>query len=322
MRFEAFDRDKTHVITMISNPMRYGSRVKLFRKFEKHIHEHTPNLWVCELQNGSRPFTVTEQDNPQHLQLRTESVLWHKENCLNLIIQKLPSDWENVVWIDADIRFENLGQVDEETGDRYGDWLEEIIQELQISKVVQCFETAIDLGPNGEALAIHKSFMSQYVRNGYIHPDKPYSAYHPGFCWAARRSAIDAIGGLYDRSILGSGDRNMAMALIGKVALSYNDQISESYKRDLADYERECTQNIRFNVGFVKGTIFHDWHGRKKDRRYADRWKILVKHEYDPDRDIKRDWQGVYCFTERKPYLEADVKSYFSSRNEDSIDLT
>lgn len=320
MQFEAFDRDKFHVVTMISNPLRFKSRYNLLKKFEKHVLEHTPNLWVCELQQGDRPFCVTEKGNPRHLQLRTRSVMWHKENCLNLMIQKLPTDWENVAWIDADVRFERLGFTDSE-GNRHGDWVEEIIHELQVYDIVQCFETAIDLGPNGEAMNVHRSFMSQWVKAGFIHPDKPYSHYHPGFAWAARRQALDAIGGLYDRSVLGSGDRNMAMALVGKVELSYNDQISDGYKRDLFDYQAQCVDKIKFNVGYVKGSIFHDWHGRKKDRKYADRWKILVDHKYDPDRDIIRDWQGVYKFTAEKPLLEAEIKAYFGSRNEDSIDL-
>lgn len=309
MDFASIRKDNFHVITMISNPVRFNSRYNLFRKFERHILEFTENLWVCELQLGDRPFVITDPKNKRHLQLRTWDEMWHKENCLNLLIERLPSDWETVAWLDADIEFTRK------------DWVEETLHQLQVYKVVQCFETAIDLSPSGSALSIHRSFMSQYIKGGCYHPETPYQHWHPGFAWAARREAIDEMGGLYDRSILGSGDRNMALALIGKVDLSYNQQISEGYKRDLRDYERECLQYVNLDVGYVSGNINHYWHGKKKDRRYADRWEILVNQEFDPDRDIKKDWQGVYQITTRKPHLRDAIRQYFRARNEDSIDL-
>lgn len=309
MRHESFDRDKFHVITMISNPVRFKSRYDLYKKFENHILQHTNNLWTCELQLGDRPFCITDPCNPQHFQLRTWDELWHKENCLNYLIERLPKDWETVAWIDADVEFVRK------------DWVNETLHQLQVYQVVQMFESAIDLSPSGSTIGVHKSFMSEYLRGGCYHPDRPYQHWHPGFAWAARREAIDSLGGLYDRSILGSGDRNMALAFINRVDLSYNHQISEAYKRDLKDYEREAVLGLNLDVGCVAGTLIHNWHGKKKDRKYADRWEILVNHIYDPDRDIKFDWQGIYQLTQRKPELRDAIRSYFRSRNEDSIDM-
>ncbi len=310
-----FDLDKAHVVTMISNPVRYESRYELFFPFQEHILKSTPNLWVCELQTGDRPFVLTDPTNPQHLQLRSVEELWHKENCLNLMIRKmaiLRPDWKYVAWIDADVQFTRP------------DWFSEMIHQLQVYHVLQMFETATDLGPTGQAITIHESFMSKYLKKGAPHPgdlnddEEWYMQYgHPGYAWAATRRAINTMGGLYDRSILGSGDRNMAYALIGRVAMSYNEAITEAYKRDLADYEQECLQ-LGMDVGCMEGNLLHAYHGPKQLRGYKSRWQILTENEYDPDRDIKLDAQGLYQLTTRKPRLRDDIRAYFRQRDEDS----
>jgi hypothetical protein len=48
--------------------------------------------------------------------------------------------------------------------------------------------------------------------NPYI--NKGVNFWHPGFAWACTRKAYDKMEGLYDLSILGSGDHNMALSLI------------------------------------------------------------------------------------------------------------
>lgn len=309
MPLKSFSKDRFHVITMISNPVRWKSRYELYQKFAAHMVNLNVNFWTCELQLGDRPFCITDAENPRHLQLRTIDEIWHKENCLRLLIQRLPSDWQTVAWLDADIEFVRK------------DWVLETLHQLQVYEVVQLFETAIDLSPSGSTMKVHHSFMSKYLQGGCYHPETEYHFWHPGFAWAATRRAIDAMGGgPYDKSILGSGDRNTALALIGKVDLSYNHGISDAYKRDLKDFETECLL-LNHDVGCVGGTILHNWHGRKKDRRYADRWEILVDHIYDPDRDIKADWQGVYQLTERKSQLRDAIRGYNRSRREDSIDV-
>jgi hypothetical protein len=96
--------------------------------------------------------------------------------------------------------------------------------------------------------------------------------------------------------------------------------ITESYKRKLLQWQDRVERTIQRNVGYVKGTIIHGWHGNFKDRRYRERWDILSTCGYDPDVDIKRDWQGLYTFDKVKPKLRDLLKHYFLQRNEDSTD--
>lgn len=298
---------------MISNPVRYESRYELYKKFASKVLHHTPNLWTIELQLGDRPFAITDPSNPRHIQLRHWDELWHKENALNIGISHLPPDWETVAWIDADIEFVRH------------DWLEETLHQLQVYQIVQMFETAVDLGPAGQTLSVHQSFMSQYIHKGAIHPETTYQEWHPGYCWAARREAIDAMGQLYDKAILGAGDRHMALAFVGKAHLSFHPGTTSAYQQDIMNYQGRCETSIRRDVGFVDGTILHTWHGKKVDRRYWDRWQILVKNEYIPWRDIKRNSYGVYQLhddmSNRFIRLRDEIRAYLRERNEDSIDL-
>jgi hypothetical protein len=313
MRYESFDRDKFHVVTMISNPANFSSRYRLFKKFETYIHQHTPNLTVCELQLGDRPFAITEANNPKHIQLRHWDELWHKENALNIAISRLPDDWETVAWIDADVEFLQK------------DWIGDTLNQLQVYKIVQMFDTAIDLGPDNQALQIHKSFMGQYIRKGAMHPETAYGEWHPGYAWAARREAIDDIGMLYDKAALGAGDRHMALAFVGKAELSFHQKTSSAYQQSIMDYQDRCWASLRRDVGFVPGSLVHDFHGKKKDRRYHDRWQVLIKNDYRPDTDLKRNSYGVFQLhddlTLRSIRLRDEIRAYFRQRNEDSIDL-
>ncbi len=301
-----------HVITVISNPVRYKSRYHLYEKFKNYATCHGATLWTVEIAFGDRPFEVTQAGNPFHLQLRTFDELWHKENMINLMIQRLPLDWEYVAWVDADIIFNRP------------DWIEETVQQLQHYMVVQMFSHAVDLDPNYNIIKTHTGFVWSYFENQCKIPKghgyKKYGLWHPGFAWACRREAFDTMSGLIDFAILGAGDRHMATAFLGVVEDSVPLNISEGYMDELKTWEKNA-KKLRKDLGYVPGTISHFWHGKKKDRRYTERWKILIHNKYDPDYDIQEDWQGLLVLAGNKPKLRDQIRDYFRQRNEDSIDV-
>ncbi len=299
--------DKFYVVAVISNPVRYTSRYALYEKFRKHMEDSGVKLLTVELQLGDRCFQITDKNNPMHLQLRTWDEIWHKENMINLGIARLPVDWEYVAWVDADITFTNPN------------WPLETVQQLQHNYFVQMFQNAIDLGPTGETMQVHDGFIWGY-QNGEPSGIRYHGTGHPGFAWAARREAIDFVGQLLDMAILGAGDRHMSLALIGKAESSFSSELTSEYARHVMRWQDRCEKYIKRDVGFVKGTILHSFHGKKKDRGYQDRWKILIKNQYDPELDLMRDWQGLYKLTDRSIKLRDEIRAYFRSRNEDSID--
>lgn len=317
-----------HVCTIISNPVRYASRYRLFHNFCHQSSTAKIEHWTVEIAYGNRPFSVTSATNPNHLQLRTTDELWHKENGLNLLfahVLRHRPDAEYFAWVDADVTFARP------------DWAEETLQQLQHYDVVQMFSHCQDLGPkfqpvggmkNGwvwmyynEPLAKVQAMAGAmktakgdygYAKGGY---------WHPGFAWAARRSALDHAGQLLDTCIVGSADWHMAAALIGEAERTLSAPVHPHYKRDVLRWQERVERHIHRNIGYVDGVLNHHWHGRKADRFYGDRWRILVDNEFDPDVDLKRDAQGLYLLAGNKIRLRDDLRSYFRARNEDSIDL-
>lgn len=314
-------KEKLYVITVISNPARFRVRYDLYRKFAKHMHDSGAVLYTVEAAFGEREFEITDKRNAHHIQLRTKSELWHKENMINIGISRLPSDWKYVAWIDADVHF------------LHPDWVQETIHALQHYDVVQVWSEAHDLNPQLHSFRSYKSFCACYLEsinqpfdkewNNGISADnyasKPY--WHSGYGWGSTRIAIDHLAGLIDFAILGSADHHMALGLIGDMDRSMPGVIGKGhYYQMLKEWEARAERYIRRNIGVVPGTILHYWHGKKSTRRYNDRWKILMRDDFDPDLDLKKDSQGLYQLTDRNRKLRDDLRFYFRQRDEDSID--
>jgi len=123
------------------------------------------------------------------------------------------------------------------------------------------------------------------------------------------------MNGLIDWAILGSGDRHMALALIGRVADSAPGNIHTNYKSLLEDYQKACKG---LEVSYISGTILHHWHGSFEDRRYKERWQILTKNNFDPRTDISFTDKGVMLLSRTGLRLTKDLHDYFTGRREDS----
>lgn len=309
-------KENFYVISVYTNPERFATRKRLFLQFIDRMKRYNVNFYIAEAAFGDRDFDVTEEGNPNHIRLRTNSEIWHKENLINVAISRLPHDWKYVAWIDGDIDFVRQ------------DWVEETINELQHHSFVQLFEDAIDLGPEHQILIVHKGFGYSFKKDLTVNGKKGYhslknkgvNTWHPGYAWAATREAINTTGGLFDFAILGAGDHHMAKCLIGRGADSIPEGLNENYKKLILAWQERALRLYK-NIGYVKGSIYHYWHGKKKDRRYHDRWKILVDNNFDPTIDIHKDFQGLWTLYPGHDKLRDQIRDYFQCRNEDSVDL-
>ncbi len=296
------------VVTVVANPIRWESRLRLYRNFEQRMLDSGVQLTVVECAYGERPFELIGNPHVRHVPVRAKSLVWNKENLLNLGIARLPDDWKYVAWIDADVAFRKPG------------WAGEAVHALQQYDVVQPWSDCYDLGPDDDHLTVHRSFCR------LVHDGKPivpsgaagYQFAHPGYAWAATRRALTLLGGLVDTAALGAGDHHMALALIGRVRESVPGGISAAYLRPLLQWQDRATHHIGQNIGYVPGTIEHAWHGSKDKRAYVDRWAILTRHGFDPDTDLVRNTWGVFELAGNKPELRRDIDRYFRSRDEDS----
>ncbi len=305
------DASLLHVVTVVSNPIRWASRIRLYRAFEQHMLDSGVHLTTVECAYGDRPYELDTNPAINHVAVRSRTRVWNKESLINAGIARLPVNWKYVAWIDADVVF------------RKPHWASETIHALQLYDVVQPWSDCYDLGPNDDHLQAHRSFCRLYQEGLPIMPSgKPgYEFAHPGYAWAATRMAVERLGGLFEQAALGAGDHHMALALIGRAAESLPAGIHANYRLAVLRWQERAIQHICGNIGYVPGTIEHIWHGSKDLRKYVDRWEILVAHDFDPVADLKRNTSGVLELAGNKPAFQRDIDHYMRQRNEDSNSL-
>jgi hypothetical protein len=294
--------DYLHVVMVISNPCNFKRRAKLALEFMERM-KLEPNviLYAVEVVYGADfKFQVTESKNVRHLRIRTwQPPIWLKENMVNMGVDLLlPDNWKAMAWIDADIEFDSPH------------WASDTLKILNGSKdIVQLFSHCVDMDKDDEQMKIFASYGYQYSRNS----EKEF--WHPGYAWAMTRRAFDSLGGLYDLGILGSGDYNIAKSISNQGAESIHPNNSDGYKETLRIYQSKAKY---LRLGYVPGLIRHYFHGSKKNRKYGDRWKILVKYQYDPFVHVTKNEFGLMVPTpECPPGLLDEIMEYFEERNED-----
>ena len=119
--------------------------------------------------------------------------------------------------------------------------------------------------------------------------------------------------GLYDKGILGSGDYIMCQGYFGKAAFGHK---SLTYFKD--NVETYITNLSDIKIGYIPTNIKHYFHGSKVNRKYVERNEILIKYNYNPEKHIQYDEQGVIIPTEDMPkQFLIDIYNYFNERNED-----
>ena len=298
--------DLLHVIAVINNPIRWHSRLRLFLNFIRHMRQSGVRLHLVECAHGDRPYEVPEVPEVYNLiRVRTNSICWIKENLINIAISRLPEDWKYVAWVDADIFF------------RHRHWASEAVHALQQYPIIQPWASCIDLGPNHEVIEHHKSFAYLHWHNRLKGIGKGYEFCHPGYAWCARREFLERVGGLIEFAIAGAGDHHMALAMVNKVQWSIPKGVEEEYRDPLLEWQRRAIGLTQKHIGFLPGAIEHFWHGRKCDRKYIERWDIIVNNHFEPDTDIKKNTWGVITLAGNKPQLEIDLDHYMRQRCED-----
>jgi hypothetical protein len=336
----SYRRGRLPVITTHSNPVRFDSRLALYERFRRRMLETGDvHLVTVELAYGDAPFRTRHHhhghENAHHhghgpLVIHGEretfvgvrapdgDELWHKECLVNIGAKHIPDpDWRRMAFIDADIEFHN------------GRWVEETVERLGLFKVVQLFSDVQDLGPHGERVGPPRTGFAY----SWWHKLEPQNGkyndpwWHPGFAWAYTREAYDAVGGLLDEAILGSGDWHMAMGLIDKAQDTLRPGLSPAYRSMVLAWQRRAHHYLRSDLNYVPGLVTHWWHGKKRDRGYQDRWQILIRGEFNPTTDLVRDHRqdGLLEWSHdhdpRMQRLRDDVRRYLRSRNEDSVDV-
>lgn len=324
------------VITPHFNSVQHKTRVRNYERFSRMCKAAGVNLLTIEVAFGDRPFEVTEKGNPNHVQLRSYEEFWLKENILrvgvNYLMQWKPEMLSNdgiIAWVDSDCAPDCEPR----------DWFEMTKLSLDHYKIVQMFEWLVDLGPEYQwTNGPHRGFMASYEEYGRQIPKlkdehgnelPPEYGHAPmggsGLAWACNVSTYSELGGFLEVCPLGSSDWYMALGLLGLADNGYAD-IKElrGYGKQILRWQKRAQRYVKRDVGFVRMTCKHYFHGVKEHRFYGSRDQILRHFKFNPDTDLKYDAQGLLQLevaTKRQIAMRDAFRMYMHSKNEDSIAL-
>jgi hypothetical protein len=294
-------------ITVYFNPSKYNKRFENYKAFRKSSKAQRLKLLTVELALNDEPFVLQKSDSDILIQVRSNSVMWHKERLINIGFDNLPDDCKKVAWLDCDLIFLNK------------DWVRETSSLLNKYDLVQPFSSVFQT--NQKLKVINESYGFGYCCKKNIggKTDKDFSKHATwGYGWAAKYDLIKNMGGLYDKNIIGGGD-NIVKLSFGFCEIR-KELFSEEHLKDITNYFNKNKDNHHITRGKItctSGNAKHLWHGDRKNRGYGERDIILIEENYDPIKDLTLNEYNCFEFTEKNGKLENKIKSYFDSRKED-----
>ena len=145
-----------HVFAPRFNPLGFSQPHQHWERFAQHMLDSGVHLTVVECVSPGEDFHCTappmsdpaHADRFQHIGVYAKTRAWTKENLIVLGVQRTPQA-QFIAWLDADITF------------RRQDWASATVKALLHYEIVQPWKSCLDLGPNGEIIAVHTSFCHQ-----------------------------------------------------------------------------------------------------------------------------------------------------------------
>lgn len=299
------------IIACYFNPQNNPYRLEAFNKFYESIKHLNHRIVECVIGDAMPQLPVS----PSIARVHTKDLLWHKEALLNGIIKTLPKKFKYVFWLDTDVLFTN------------NDWLIQGVEELKYNNIIQPFEYCIHLEEGETKPSFDVAFERKFVSNPAIRHQSIWRSFcanhrttdfsgdsnydkhgHVGFAWGARREILDIIP-LYDKALIGGADHIIAHASAGQIGHSC---LMKSFTEDI-DAVNEWCEDFDFlingKISYVKGDLYHLWHGDVAKRQYLKRVQ-----EFTPKakKITKKDENGLYVADQ----LEGDtyVNEYFDQR--------
>lgn len=283
-----------------------------FDLFATNCRRQGLKLLTIELTPKSEKGVLSPSNSDMYIHLQTDVVLWHKERLFNYAVSKLPKECDKVVFLDADILFENENWIAETR-----DLLEKYAFIQPFEYVHRMVELEKDISKktefgskNGEkihsiAYGLHK--YGQKALDMYPHHGVP------GMALACRRDLIEDIG-YYDADITGSGDLLLIDSLFNIETLRIQF-MNQKFKQHFFLWRKKLYKAAKNSLYFTSGDVFHLWHGDTLNRFYEERETILARHNFDPSTDIRIAENGTWDWSKNKMGLHQEVQSYFKNKS-------
>lgn len=297
------------IVSCFFNPQNSPYRIKAFKMWYESIKHLNHSIIECVI--GDTQPQLEENENIKRVY--TENLLWHKEALLNKLISDLPKKYKYIFWVDADVLFTNLN------------WLVDGVKELQTNNIIQPFEYCVHLErdetkpsfympilrqtilPNKINPKVWRSFCANYATSD-LWKDEVYNNHgHVGFAWAAKREILEAVP-LYDRALIGGADHIIAHAAAGQIAHSCITKSFTDNLEEVNDWSKRFYQVAKGKIGFVKGDLYHIWHGDIDKRQYLKRIQDFTAKT---KKIVHRDKNGLFITNKGD---DTYMKNYFKQR--------
>lgn len=292
------------------NPCHYKNKLKNYKIFREGIVRTGIKLLTVELVFGNDDFELSSFSDVLQLKTGEENIMWQMERLLNIGIQKLIKDgYEKIAWLGADVIFDD------------DLWVENLSRALDVYPICQGFKNIClpcDTDRKGE-------YAPGAVSHYYQINEIPKDTSCPGGVWAAKAEILKQIP-LYDYGIIGGGD-NLFFWGIFFSQDNYRLQIKNLYfvknlmTADFLNHYFKWADDfgrlIKGRVGYTSNLIKSLEHGSVLNRKYKERHNILLKHNFNPAKDIKIGQNLCWEWASDKKELHREVRQYFFDRNED-----
>ncbi|MBN2854320.1 hypothetical protein JXK06_02180 [Patescibacteria group bacterium] len=299
------------VLSTFFNPTQAVNKINNYRYFHQNLIRQGVKILTVECAFKDASFELDSNDADKLIQVRSDSILWHKERLLNIGLKYLPSECDKIAWLDADIIFLN------------NDWAKEVAKLLETYHFVKPFNRAIRLNKKEtREILLKNNIKNLNLHNRPKYKNSEYSAnqenliiYMSVFGLCARRDIIQEIG-FYDRFIVGNGDMVISGAILNEKP--YWDILPTALEKDIEVWSKKAS-NLTANKGiaFIPDDILHLFHGRIANRNYYDRIRILKKRKFDPNQDLRINQDDCFEWASNKKRLQQQLFGYFKNRNED-----
>ena len=290
-------------------------------------------------------FVTKDNNNWVHVKVKECNICWQKEALLNLAETIVPKQYTKIAWIDHDLFFTNLNWYNDTSKalDEFN--LVQLFEDAYLTDIKGNVERHAYSFFSARGLNLqyikHKK-LSCWVDNdmnvvevvkplNYI-PNPPVTkenkdqekiingikckplykmVYHVGFAYAANRSLWSKGIKLFPYFFLGSGDIAIALAVFNCSVKLYNDQFLQGHK----EWVYAFYKYVNSKYSFIKGSVYHEYHGSRKNRNYDTRHTLVSKHNFVFENSLHL--QDNLLVIKDAPEFSEDIKKYFKDRNED-----
>jgi hypothetical protein len=292
------------VVCCYFNPIGYKSRYDNFIEFYSSLKKQIKSVHVIEMDS---PLRLPEEIGSKLVS--SKSILWYKENLLNIGISDLLDDgYENIAWLDSDIFFHDSF------------WVKDTVDCLNNYNLCQLFSRALKISENESC---HTGCVRYWHETGNIYPLNTFC--HTGYAWAARSECLKKCL-LYDKGIVGGGDSLIWFGSFDGVVNIFEllqphpifKLNINAYIMNYLDWSEKWGKVINGEVSYVYNNIRVPNQGSNYSKQYIARYNILLENKFSPKKDLIYNNNILECTNEK---LQKDILKYFNSRKEDSIGL-